>query len=32
VVLYVIALLEYGWMYTIARSHHPFGIFRGLAS
>jgi uncharacterized membrane protein SirB2 len=32
VVLYVIALLVYGWMYTIARSHHPFGIFRGLAS
>lgn len=25
--LYVAALLTYGWMYTIARAHHPLGLF-----
>jgi uncharacterized membrane protein SirB2 len=30
VLLYVTALLVYGWMYTIARAHHPLGILRGL--
>lgn len=29
VLLYVTALLVYGWMYTIARAHHPLGILRG---
>lgn len=24
---YVAALLTYGWMYTIARAHHPLGLF-----
>ncbi len=27
--LYLAALLVYGWMYTIARTHHPLGVFRG---
>lgn len=27
---YVLALLTYGWMYTIARAHHPLGLFQGL--
>ena len=27
VVFYVLALLTYGWMLTIARAHHPLGIF-----
>lgn len=30
VLLYVTALLVYGWMNTIARAHHPLGILRGL--
>jgi uncharacterized membrane protein SirB2 len=25
--LYALALLVYGWMYTIARNHHPLGVF-----
>lgn len=25
--LYTLALLTYGWMYSIARAHHPLGIF-----
>ena len=30
VVLFVLALLIYGWMYTIARAHHPLGVLKGL--
>ena len=30
VVYFVLALLTYGWMYTIARAHHPLGLFRGM--
>jgi uncharacterized membrane protein SirB2 len=30
IMLFVIALLTYGWMYTIARAHHPLGAFHGL--
>ena len=30
IALFVLALLTYGWMYTIARAHHPLGLFRGL--
>lgn len=29
-VFYVLALLAYAWMLTIARSHHPLGIFHAL--
>lgn len=25
--LYTLALLTYGWMFSIARAHHPLGIF-----
>lgn len=25
--LYVLALLVYAWMYSIARAHHPLGVF-----
>lgn len=32
VVLFMLALLTYGWMYTIARAHHPLGILRALHS
>jgi len=28
--LFALALLTYGWMYTIARAHHPLGLLRGL--
>jgi uncharacterized membrane protein SirB2 len=28
---FALALLTYGWMYTIARAHHPLGLFRELA-
>lgn len=28
VLLYAIALLTYGWIYTIARAHHPLGLLR----
>ena len=28
IALYVLALLVYGWMYSIARAHHPLGILR----
>jgi uncharacterized membrane protein SirB2 len=28
VMLFVTALLVYGWMYTIARAHHPLGILQ----
>lgn len=28
--LYAAALAVYGWMFTIARSHHPLGLLRGL--
>lgn len=28
--LYVAALAVYGWMFTIARAHHPLGLLRGL--
>ena len=31
IALFVLALFTYGWMYTIARAHHPLGLFRGLA-
>jgi len=27
-VFYVLALLTYGWMLTIARAHHPLGMFQ----
>lgn len=27
---YLLALLTFGWMYSIARAHHPLGIFQGL--
>ena len=27
---YVLALLTYAWMLTIARSHHPLGVFHAL--
>lgn len=30
IALYVLALLTYAWMYTIARAHHPMGLFLGL--
>ena len=30
VVLFMLALLIYGWMYTIARAHHPLGVLKGL--
>ena len=29
---YVLALLTYAWMLTIARSHHPLGIFSALVA
>lgn len=29
---YLLALLTFGWMYSIARAHHPLGIFQGLLS
>ena len=29
--LFALALLTYGWMYTIARAHHPLGLLRGIA-
>jgi len=28
VICYVLALLAFGWMVTIARTHHPLGLFR----
>jgi len=31
IAFFALALLTYGWMYTIARAHHPLGLFRGLA-
>lgn len=31
-VFYVLALLTYAWMLTIARSHHPLGIFHALVA
>jgi uncharacterized membrane protein SirB2 len=31
-VFYVLALLTYAWMLTIARSHHPLGIFHVLVA
>lgn len=30
IALYLAALLTYGWMYTIARAHHPLGLLHGL--
>ena len=30
IVFFALALLTYGWMYTIARAHHPLGLFRGM--
>jgi uncharacterized membrane protein SirB2 len=30
IALFGMALLTYGWMYTIARAHHPLGMFHGL--
>lgn len=32
IALFVLALLTYGWMYTIARAHHPLGVLHGLFS
>ena len=29
VAFYIAALLTYGWMFTIARAHHPLGLFAG---
>jgi len=29
--LYIAALLVFGWMYSIARAHHPLGVLRGLS-
>ena len=29
-IFYVLALLTYAWMLTIARSHHPLGVFHAL--
>jgi len=29
-VFYALALLTYGWMLTIARAHHPLGVFHTL--
>lgn len=29
IALYVMALLTYAWMYTIARAHHPLGWIHG---
>ncbi len=31
IMLYVAALLVFVWMYTIARAHHPLGVFLRLA-
>ena len=29
-IFYVLALLTYAWMLTIARNHHPLGVFHAL--
>ena len=31
-ICYVLALLVFGWMVTIARAHHPLGLFRAFMS
>lgn len=30
IALFALSLLIFGWMYTIARAHHPLGAFHGL--